>query len=350
MKSKFIKVFRKIGIALLLFILICFVAFEVSPWPSALLVRYAFNSEAEKTNEALVKHVPSNIKSIQNQQYDLSDKDAFLDVYIPSVGNQEQPVILWIHGGGLISGNKEQVSNYCKILSSKGFVVVAMDYTIAPEGKYPTPLIQTNKALSYIDENADRFQIDTSNIILAGDSGGAFIAAQVANTIYNKKYAEMTKVNPGIHPENLKGLLLYCGIYDLPDNMEGTFEAFMNTVVWSYFGEKDISDNTYAKTAFVCKHITSSFPPCFISAGNGDPLLSQSLELSSKLSEKNIAIDTLFYSANRQPSLPHEYQFTLDTDAGKQALKRSLLFLENVTNNNQNTNSDDKNDKTTTNN
>jgi len=336
MKSNFVRILGKTGIALLLFILICFVAFKVSPWPSALLIRYAFNSEAVKTNRALENYVPSNIKFIENQQYDLSDKDAFLDVYIPSDVEQKLPVIIWIHGGGLISGNKEHVANYCKILSSKGFVVIAIDYTIAPEGKFPTPLIQTNKALAYIVENADRFQIDTSNIILAGDSGGAFIAAQVANTIYNKNYAEMTKINPGIQQQNLKGLLLYCGIYDLPDNMDGVFDAFMTTVVWSYFGEKDISNNTYAKTAFVSEYINRSFPPCFISAGNGDPLLSQSLELSAILSEKNIVIDTLFYAVDRQPPLPHEYQFKLDTYAGKEALKRSLLFLEYVTKNNRN--------------
>ncbi len=266
MKGKFIRVFGKIGIALLLIILICFMAFKVSPWPSALLIRYVFNSAAVKTNNALEKHVPLNVSSILNQHYDVSDKNSFLDVYIPSDRIQKRPVILWIHGGGLISGNKGQVSNYCKILASKGFVVVAIDYTLAPEGQFPTPLIQTNKALSYIVENANRFQIDTTNIILAGDSGGAFIAAQVANTIYNKEYAEMTKVNPGIQPQNLKGLLLYCGIYNLPYTMEGAFNVFMTTVVWSYFGEKDISDNTYAKTAFVSEHINGSFPPCFPSS------------------------------------------------------------------------------------
>ena len=341
MNAKFVRVLSKIGISLVFFFLICFAAFKFSPWPSALLIRYAFNSEAVKTNKALENHVPSNVKSIVNQQYDVSDKNAFLDVYIASDTERKQPVIIWIHGGGLISGGKEQVANYCKILSSKGYVVVAIDYTIAPEGKFPTPLIQTNKALTYLFKNADRFKIDTSNMILAGDSGGAFIAAQVANTIYNKKYAEITKVNPGIQPQNLKGLLLYCGIYNLPENMEGVFEAFMTTVIWSYFGEKDISNNTYAKTAFVSEYISSSFPPCFISAGNGDPLLSQSLELSSKLSEKNIIIDTLFYASDKEPPLPHEYQFTLETDAGKKALERSLLFLANVIKNNKNIKSED---------
>ena len=139
MNAKFVRVLSKIGIGLVLFILICFVAFKFSPWPSALLIRYAFNSKAVKTNKALENHVPSNLKSIINQQYDLSDKNAFLDVYIPSDAEQKLPVIIWIHGGGLISGNKGQVSNYCKILSSKGYVVIAIDYTIAPEGKFPTP-------------------------------------------------------------------------------------------------------------------------------------------------------------------------------------------------------------------
>jgi acetyl esterase/lipase len=98
-----------------------------------------------------------------------------------------------------------------------------------------------------------------------------------------------------------------------------------------YFGKKDISDDAYAKTASVTNYLTSTFPPTFISAGNGDPLLPQSILLAEKLSALNVPMDTLFFPNNHEPALPHEYQFTLD-DSGEMALKRSVEFMQRLTN------------------
>lgn len=336
MKSSTKRILSKLGIAFLVTLFMGIIAFQISPWPATLVIRYAFNSTAIKTNKALEPLVPASIKSTLNLQYDPNDDDAFLDVYTPAYEDTSDaevfPTIVWIHGGGLISGSKEQVANYCKVLASNGYAVVAIDYTIAPEGRFPKPLFQTNKALSYLDKHAPRLQIDTSNMILAGDSGGAFIATQVANTIYNSDYAELTQVSPGIAPEQLKGLLLYCGIYDISNlSNKGAFGYFMQTVTWSYFGKKDISEDAYAKTASVMQYINKTFPPSFISAGNDDPLLPQSRQLATKLSREPIAIDTLFFPDHREPALAHEYQFNLNTEAGQLALERSLLFLEKIT-------------------
>jgi acetyl esterase/lipase len=106
----------------------------------------------------------------------------------------------------------------------------------------------------------------------------------------------------------------------------------MQNVFWSYLGKKDISGDPYAKTASVYSYIDSRFPPAFISAGNGDPLLSQSLSLSRKLANMGVKVDSLFFPENLQPALPHEYQFDLDTDAGKLAMERSMLFLNKLKN------------------
>lgn len=341
MSTKVKLIIKRLSIFLAFIIVLFFLAFKLSPWPSVWLIRHATNSGEDVTiNKAIEKYVPSNIVTIKNQQYDITNKDAFLDVYFPNTDADsltKLPVIVWIHGGGLISGSKEQITNYCKLMSSKGYTVIAIEYTVAPEGKYPTPLIQTNKALSYIEANANRFRADTSFVILAGDSGGAMIAAQVANTIYNREYSMITKVKAGLRKDQLKGLLLYCGIYDINSlNMKGPFGSFLKTVTWSYFGKKDISNDNYAKTASIYTYINNSFPPCFISAGNGDPLLSQSLNLSKKLVNTGVKVDSLFFPENTKPALPHEYQFLLDTKAGKLALKRSLIFLENLKKNNYN--------------
>jgi len=322
----------------LIFFLV-FLGFKLSPWPSALLIKYYFEKEGAKVNEALKKYVPDNISVIPEQHYDPKDKDAFLDVYYPSsISNTGKllPVIVWIHGGGWVAGSKEEIANYCKILAGKGYTVVSVDYSLAPGKHYPTPVKQVNIALAYLQENAKRLHIDPSHFILAGDSGGASIAAQVGNIISNSDYAQLMSIAPAISRSELSGLMLYCGPYDAEHvNLKGENAFFLKTVLWSYSGKKDFVNDPFFKTISVINYINGNFPPCFISVGNGDPLHTQSEALARKLIMLNVKADTLFYPPGYLPLLPHEYQFNLDIEAGKKALERSVLFLEslNMTNN-----------------
>ena len=327
------------GILIILFTTFSFLAFRLSPWPSALIIRYSFNKTAVNTNSELLKHVPQGVSEMLNIQYDIKDADSKLDIYYPSEVNETDrllPVIVWIHGGALISGSKDQLANYCKILASKGFVVVAIDYSTAPESKYPKPLIQTNAALAYLKANAVRLHIDSGSFILAGDSGGAHIAAQMGNITVDSSYSKLLGIIPSLNSKELSGLILYCGPYDIDNvNLKSGFGDFLKTVLWSYSGKKDFSGDPYFKTASIINYVNADFPPCFISAGNGDPLLVQSQAFAEKLSGLNVKTDTLFFQSDFKPALPHEYQFDLDTEAGQLALERSIEFLKKITSKNQ---------------
>lgn len=327
------KILKRILIILISLVIIILIVFKISPYPTIWIIRYAFDKEAIRVNKELEKFVPSEIETISNLNYDPNDSDAFLDVYFhrDSVKKGKKlPIIVWTHGGGLISGDRTQVSNYCKILASKGYVVATIDYTIAPEAKYPTPIQQLNIALGFISSNADQFHADSSFFVLAGDSAGSMISAATANIISNPEYAQITKVQPSITTEQLKALLLYCGIYEINNlKTEGTFGSFLESATWAYFGKKDISNDAFAQSASVIDFLTDSFPPTFISAGNNDPLLPQSRLLAGKLSHLNVQIDTLFFPENHEPPLGHEYQFTLNAE-GKLALERSIKFLDAI--------------------
>lgn len=286
-------------------------------------------------NELLKKHIPTGVSVIANQQYIDGDSDAKLDAYYPAVLTHTKevlPVIVWVHGGGWIAGSKDQLSSYCKILATKGFCVIAIDYPIAPEKSYPTPLVQTNKALAYINRNSKRFHADPSRFVLAGDSGGAHIVAQTANIISDKAYSELVGIVPEIQRDQLSGLILYCGPYDagLVD-AKGAFGTFLKTVLWSYSGKKEYASVPGFKAVSVINYVTPNYPPSFISAGNGDPLLPQSLALARKLSGLNVKVDTLFFKSDHSPALPHEYQFNLEGAAGKLALENSVKFLKGLT-------------------
>jgi acetyl esterase len=302
-----------------------YVAFQVSPWPAVLLIRMAFDKGAAEASQALDKHVPQSVTSILDERFDPADSDARLDVF------RSLTTIVWVHGGGWVSGTKTHIANYAKVLAQRGFTVVGVDYSIAPGRTYPTPVRQVNAALQYLQSQARRLHVAPARLVLAGDSGGAHIAAQVANAASVPSYAQALGVANPIARAHLKGLILYCGPYDTRRiNLEGAFGGFLRTVLWSYSGGKDFLTNPGFATAAVIDYITADFPPAFISAGNGDPLLQQSRALADKLTELGVRVDSLFFPTDYAPPLPHEYQFNLDTDAGKLALERSVRFLTNL--------------------
>ena len=162
------------------------VAIEVSPWPSALAIRYLFDSDAWRTNAALAGRVPAGVEARRNESYHPGEPDARLDVFYPAVAHAEHRALLtivWIHGGAFLSGSKDQITNYAQILAAGGYTVVTVDYSLAPERQYPTPLRQLNAAPTYLQENAAWLHVDPQRFVVAGDSAGALLAAQVANIV-----------------------------------------------------------------------------------------------------------------------------------------------------------------------
>ncbi len=312
---------------ILILILAVFIAFRISPWPNSLLIRYEFNKNSAKVSAALQKYVPGDITQVENQQYRQGDDDAYLDIFYPAQTDKPRPTIVWVHGGGWVSGDKDDVDNYMKILAGRGFTTISVNYSIAPEKQYPTPIIQLNDALEYVQHNTARLNIDDSHLVLAGDSAGSQIVAQEANIITSPAYANEIGISPKLSPAKLKGLLLNCGAYDLasPD-YNGPFGSFLHTVLWAYSGTKDFLHDPKLKTASVVNYLTPQFPPSFTTAGNVDPLLSQSTELAKKLQTLGVTTSTLFYPADHQPALNHEYQFDLDTTDAKNAFEQMVDF------------------------
>jgi len=316
------------AVALLAILLL---AFQLSPWPSVLVIRRAFDKGAAEASQALEKHVPAGVAAVRNETYDVADPDGRLDVFFPSdVKDSDRALttIVWIHGGAWISGTKDQIANYAKILAGHGFTVVGVDYSVAPGKTYPTPVRQVNGALGYLVKNAARFHIDPARFVLAGDSGGAHIAAQVANVISVPSYASALGISPTIQRSQLRGVVLFCGPYDVRKvKLDGSFGGFLRTVLWSYSGTKDFMANQQFATASVINYVTPEFPPAFVSAGNADPLEPQSREFADALASQGVPVDTLFFPKDYAPPLAHEYQFNLDVTAGREALDRTLAFL-----------------------
>ena len=324
--------------------LVTLLAFNLSPRPGAFTIKRVFEQDSNQVKAALEAHAPTaGISTITNEQYRSSDRDALLDVYFPeSAGAGERlPVLVWTHGGAWISGSKDDVAPYFEIIASEGFAVVALNYSLGPNATYPTAVHQINDALAYIQQQADRFHADVNRVVMAGDSAGAQLTSQIAALITNPEYAAELGIVPALQPDQLRGVILNCGIYDMAtfqdhSKIPMTLLADLlvwgtDTSMWAYTGSRD-TNTTATRQMSIIDHISADFPATWITGGNGDPLTDeQSKPFADRLSGVGVAVTTLFYPEDHQPQLPHEYQFNLDTADGQTALQSMLAFLRDQT-------------------
>jgi acetyl esterase/lipase len=313
---------------------VVYIAFQISPWPSALLLRHAFNKGGVAMAQALEKHVPPGVTALTDQHYDPADSDAYLDVFAPaSTGTARAlPLVVWVHGGGWLSGSKSDVANYAKIIAAKGYVVASVDYSLAPGATFPTPVRQINAALNYLTANAQRLRIDPQRIVLAGDSAGAHLAAVAANAVAVPEYAEAIGVTPAVRRAQIAGVVLFCGPYAFDRlRLDGPFGKMVRTMLWSFSGSAGFRHDPVFANASVLNFVGPDFPPAFVSVGNADPLGAQSVALADRLAARGVRVERLFFPKDHAPPLRHEYQFDLDSAAGRQALAGMVEFLRRVT-------------------
>jgi len=101
-----------------------------------------------------------------------------MDIVSPvSKSKVKRPAILWYHGGGFAIGSRKDTIPMMEFLASLGYVAATADYRLTLTGaKFPELMEDTRAAYKYLRENADKYNIDTSQIIVGGDSAGAHLA------------------------------------------------------------------------------------------------------------------------------------------------------------------------------
>ena len=304
------------------------VAVRLSPEPGVWVIRQVFDRGDAELAAASAGHVPPGVIAHRDLLYGPGPDERF-DLFLPPAGTpRKAPLIVWVHGGGFVAGDKSSVANWLSALAGHGYPVVSVEYRRGASGAYPLPVRQVNAAIAHIRANAAALGIDPGALVLGGDSAGAHIAAQLALSITDPAYAGKLGIAPAVPAQDLRGMLLTSGIYDLPDlGGGGLIGAFVRAAFRGYTGETDPARVKGGELFSVIAHVGPAFPPSFITGGNADPLTPQGLKLAERLASLGVTTDTLFFPADHQPPLGHEYQLRLNTEEGRLALDRMLAFL-----------------------
>ncbi len=117
--------------------------------------------------------IDQNIEYIQ-----IGDRSLFLDVFRQR-GKEQLPLVLLIHGGGWMSGVKENMHPLAMDLAQAGYVTVVMEYRLSREATFPAAVRDINTAIAFMVRHADRWFVDDARIAVMGCSAGAHLASLV---------------------------------------------------------------------------------------------------------------------------------------------------------------------------
>ena len=120
-----------------------------------------------------------------------------LDIFIPE---KIEATFVHFHGGGIVEGDKTDCDDLMIHLCQKNFLVFNVNYSLYPNTKFPTYLLEASKAVRYAFDHVEELGGNKNNIYLSGQSAGAYIIMMLS---VNKEYLETVN----LHPIDIKGYI-----------------------------------------------------------------------------------------------------------------------------------------------
>lgn len=222
--------------------------------------------------------VPPEVECFYDIVYGSDEKRQVLDVYMPRERGARLPVIVSVHGGGWVYGDKEVYRYYCMDLSRRGFAVINFTYRLAPDFKHPAPVEDTALVFGWLLRSAEKYGFDTDNIFAVGDSAGAHILGLFACVLTDPEYGQRYAFSAPAELK-LRGLGLNCGIYSVSEtSLVGTLREYI----------PEGASVDIMRELTIPDHITKAFPPCFIMTSHDDFLRDEPEALMKALESKGV--------------------------------------------------------------
>ena len=269
---------------------------------------------------------PTNVEAVENVSYGSCDKWHLLDLYRPKDAEGKLPVLLNIHGGAWVYGDKKVYAPYCMYLATQGFAVVNASYRLAPKHTFPAPLEDVGAMVEWVVDHAEEYGLDVSNLFFVGDSAGAHLATAYTAIQLNEAYA---KSFPGIKVDERfipKGLLLNCGVFDIEVEWKKQGRA-LTPFLTDLLGEKPTVESV--KQMSPAQFITSDFPSVHLTTSNGDFLRKHSYRLKEVLEKKSVEVVFKEYREKKKPQ-GHVFHLNLKNKVGQECNADQLEFVKQM--------------------
>jgi acetyl esterase len=233
---------------------------------------------------------PPELKSVEALTIPSPDGDIPARVYKPKAPRQSNglsPCLVFFHGGGWVIGNLDSHDVVCRTLAHEGqLIVIAVDYRLSPEAKFPAAVNDSIAATEWIANNAKQLGIDASRISVGGDSAGGNLAAVVAlhaRDHNGPKLAGQVLIYPGTdfrmtHPSH--------------SEPETSILLTHSVIRWfkdHYLNAPEDAEDWRASPARV--ENLAGLPPAYVLTAGADPLRDEGEEFANRLKDAGVPMN-----------------------------------------------------------
>jgi acetyl esterase len=242
-------------------------------------------------------------------------------VYHPD-GIKPKPAFIYLHGGGWVLFSLDTHDRLMREYAMRGDVaVVGIDYTRAPEGKFPQPIEETVDVVHWLVREGAVLGLDTTRLAIGGDSAGANLSVATALTLRDA----------GETP--LRGLVLNYGSYDMDMFAQsvarygnGDFGLSTHMMVWfrwHYLRSVEDANNPLASPL---RANLKGLPPAFMVITELDVLYDNNIKMAEALRGAGVAVE-----ANVYPGTVHSFLEAVSiADVSDRALQETAVWLQRL--------------------
>ncbi len=192
--------------------------------------------DARNNNFKSDKH----IEVVENIAY-ADEEICRLDLYIPEIEAGKKHIVLFnIHGGGWITGDKHKRRGLAMLYADMGLFVVNINYGVSPQYKYHQSVKHCFQALQWVGENAEKYNLDTHNLFVTGDSAGGQLACLMLATQDNMEFRHSLDIEDCT--ARFRSGILCSGAYDIDDMAANKLAS---SIILDMTGKKPKELDTY---------------------------------------------------------------------------------------------------------
>jgi acetyl esterase/lipase len=195
--------------------------------------------------------------------------------------DQLLPCLYYMHGGGMIAGNKRSTVQFLvDWIIQFNIVFISVEYRLAPENPHPAPSEDCYAGLLWISEHAQDLGIDASQITVSGTSAGAGLAAAIALMARDR------------NGPKIQGQLLHCPMLDDRDQTVSTqqfdgigiWDRQSNIVGWTaLLGDKKGKPNVSPYAAPSRAQDLSNLPPAYIDVSSTEVFRDEDIDYAQRI-------------------------------------------------------------------
>jgi acetyl esterase len=199
-----------------------------------------------------------------------------------------QPTLVYYHGGGWVLGNLDSHDGVCRdIANAADCMVIAVDYRLAPEAKFPAAADDAIAAAQWINDNAADLGVDRTRLAVGGDSAGGNLSAVVALHARDNGGPKL-KLQVLIYP-SADMSSVYPSYEEFADQLPLT-RTTMDWFVDLYLGNREKDAQDWRASPLHAKSL-AGLPPAFIITAAMDPLRDEGEEFARALMKAGVPVE-----------------------------------------------------------